>query len=103
MQFYWGKTRKIVCQCWNFVSVGICSTTRWSSLRGVSGVGALLPDRLCLSFGLAAQADGELGYTGVGGGAGDGAEGGVADGAVGLGEGRGVGDVEDFGAEFDVG
>jgi hypothetical protein len=39
---------------------------------------------------------------GVGNSAGDAAEGWRAEGAVGLREGWGVGDVEEFGAEFDV-
>ena len=42
-------------------------------------------------------------YAGVGGGCGDAAEGCGAEAAVGLGEGRGVGEVEDFTAEFGVG
>ena len=40
---------------------------------------------------------------GVGGGGGDGAEGWCSEAAVGLGEGWGVGGVEELGAEFEVG
>ena len=52
---------------------------------------------------LSADADGELDDSWVGDGAGDGAEGCGAEGAVGLGELGGVEDVEDFCAEFHVG
>jgi hypothetical protein len=44
-----------------------------------------------------------LDYAGVGGGCGDAAEGCGAEAAVGLGEGGGVGDVEEFGSELEVG
>ena len=54
-------------------------------------------------FLLSAEAEGELDDAGVGGGAGDAAEGRGAEAAVGLGEGGGVDDVEELGAELEVG
>ena len=68
--------------------------------RGAKGSAVLVePNQRSLS----AEAKGELDYAGVGGGAGDAAEGRGAEAAVGLGEGWGVGDVEELGAELEVG
>ena len=52
---------------------------------------------------LSADAERKLRYAWIGDGAGDASKGWRPEGAVGLREGWRVGDVEEFGAEFDVG